>query len=167
MSPRTELSPRAAALLAIVCLACSALPILGGLHVIRTRLTEGIPGWVAVASGSMFLLAAAALAIDALAGGIGKNGLRADAPAGLRAAQNVCGFGILVLIAVITTWMAVGKGARHFNLLLPLPLVSSALRDRDTLSRWAFGLTAALLWIVAILTGVDVLRRFFSARQRP
>ena len=115
----------------------------------------------------MFLLGAAALAIDALAGGIGKNGLRAGAPARLRAAQNLCGFGIFVLVAVIATWMAIGKGARHFNLLLPLPLVSSALRDRDTLSRWAFGLTAVLLWIVVILTGMDGLRRVFSTRQRP
>lgn len=168
VSTKTGLTPRGAALLALVCVACAAPSILGGLHVIPVRLSGDTPGWLAVAAGSTFLLAAGALAIDALAGGIGPDGsLPAGASPTLRAAQSLCGFGIVVLFAVITSWIAFGKGERHFSISLPLPVILGGRARNDRFGRFAFGTVAVVLWLVVILTSLSRLRRLVTSRQRP
>ena len=168
MSTRTQLTPRGAALLAVVCVACAVFPILGGLRIIPVRLADGVPGWIVVAAGSTFLLAAGALAVDALAGGIGPDGdIPANAPSSLRTAQGLCGFGIVVLFAVITSWIAFGPGERHFSIAISLPLAWIRARSGDTAGRWAFGTAAVMLWLVVILTCVNTLRRVAASRQRP
>lgn len=167
MATRTRLTPRGAALAALACVACAVFPILGGLGVIPIRLENQTPGWVAVAAGSMFLLAAGALVVDALAGGIQANGdLPPDTPAALRAAQSVCGFGIVVLFAVVTSWIAFGKGERHFSTTLALPFMWTTSRAGDTTGRWAFGAAAVLLWLIVAGVCVKTLRRFAANRQR-
>ena len=82
-----------------MCVASGAFPILGGLGLIPIRLANDTPGWVAVAAGSTFLLAAGVLVVDAIAGGIGPDGeLPPGAGVGLHAAQSVFGFGIVVAV---------------------------------------------------------------------
>ena len=168
MGTRTQLTPRGAVFLAVVCVACGAFPVLGGLGVIPIRLENQTPGWIAVAAGSTFLLAAGALLVDAMAGGIGPDG---NLPPGtsprLRAAQNLCGFGIVVLFAAVASWIAFGKGERHFSTTLSLPFMWTTRASGDTSGRWAFGAMAVVLWIVVITVCANRLRRFAAAHHRP
>lgn len=155
-------------LLAIVCIACGAFPILGGLGVVPIHLDSGVPRWMPVAAGSTFVLAAGALIVDALAGGIGPTGdLPPETSTGLRAAQNVCGFGIVVLFAVIMSWIAFGKGERHFTTTLALPFMWTRRASGDTMGRWMFGAFALLLWVVVFAVCAKVLRRLARRVQRP
>lgn len=167
MATRTQLTPRGAALLALVCVAAGMFPILGGLGVVPIRLENGTPGWLAVAAGSTFLLAAGALVVDALAGGVDAGG---DLPPGtspaLRAAQHACGFGIVVLFAVITSWIAFAKGERHFTTTLSLPFMWTRRTSGDASGRWAFGAAAVLLWLIVLAVCAKSLRRLVAARQR-
>ena len=154
-------------LLAAVCVTSGAFPILGGLGLIPIRLANDTPGWVAVAAGSTFLLAAGVLVVDAIAGGIGPDGeLPPGAGVGLHAAQSVFGFGIVVLFAVITSWIAFGKGERHFTTTLSLPFMWARRASGDASGRWAFGTAAILLWIVVAVVCANAIRRFAAGRQR-
>ena len=167
MGNRTQLTPRGAVLAALVCIACGVLPILGGFGVIPIHLENGTPGCVAIAAGSTFLLAAGALLVDAAAGGIGPTGnLPPDTPGALRNVQNLCGFGIVVLFALITSWIAFGKGERHFSTTLALPFMLARHASGDASGRWAFGIVAVVLWIVVIAVCANVLRRAIPERQR-
>jgi hypothetical protein len=162
------LTRRGAALLALVCLAAGAVPVLGGLGVLPIRLENGTPGWVAVAAGSMFLLAGGAFVVDALAGGTTVSGeLPPGTSAALRTAQSSFAFGIVVLFAVVTSWIAFGKGERHFTTTLSLPFMWRQHASSDTSGRWAFGAAAVLLWTVVIAICLKVLRRLAAAGQRP
>lgn len=167
MANPTQLTPRGALLLALVCVASGVFPILAGVGIVPIRLENDTPGWIAVAAGSTFLLAGGALVVDALAGGIGPGGdLPAGTKPGLRAAQNVCGFGIVVLFATIASWIAFGKGERHFTTTISLPFMWARQSHSDASGRWAFGACAVLLWIVVLAVSVKSARRLLAPRQR-
>lgn len=168
MTTRSQLTARGAALLAVVCFAAGAFPILAGLGVVPVRVEHGTPGWVVVAVGSTFVFAGGALLVDALAGGTTVSG---ELPPGtspvLRAGQNLCGFAIVVLFALVTSWIAFGKGERHFTTTLSLPFLWTRRTGSDASGRWAFGVGSVLLWMVVLAVSAKVVRRVVAARQRP
>jgi hypothetical protein len=65
----------------LVCVVCGVPPVLISLGVIPGHLDPGVPAWMGVAAGSVFLLAAVLLFADAVAGGTNADGsLPATAP---------------------------------------------------------------------------------------
>jgi diacylglycerol kinase family enzyme len=117
-SPRTELLPRAAAVVALLALAGAItlvgvagadnfgslllvlagvlLSVLGAWHALTRRGTVGAAGWVAVAAG-----------VGLLVGGIVAGDLRAG---------RIAGFALLGLISVAAARVALGKDARSVRL---------------------------------------------------
>ena len=71
-----------------------------------------------------------------------------------------------MLFAVIASWIAFGKGERHFTTTLSLPFLWTRHAGSDSSGRWAFGAFAVLLWIVVLAVCVKVFRRLLPARQR-
>jgi hypothetical protein len=92
--------------------------------------------------------------------------LPAGTPRALRAVQNVCGFGIVVLFAMIASWIAFGKGERHFTTTLSLPFLWTRHAGGDASGRWAFGAVAVLLWTVVLAVCARAFRRLLPRRQR-
>ena len=75
----------------------------------------------------MFLLASMLLFVDAAAGGANADGtLPANASPALRVLQTAAGTGIVTLMGVMATWIAFGRGERHFSETVALPFAAMA-----------------------------------------
>ena len=163
---QSKLTPRAAVLWGLFCVAVSAMPILGGLGVIDLHPTQGTPGWVGVAAGGMFLLAGLTLIVDGASGAIGVDGqVSADAPQWVHVFQSVIGLGIVAMMGAITSWIAFAPGERHFSTTISLPFAWWRPASSDTAGRWAFGIAAVLIWcIIAAVIVVSGRRLIVRAR---
>ena len=146
-----ELSARGAIVLGLVVIACGVAPILGALEIIQYPLSPGVPVWVGIAAGGVFILGGLALINGYVFGG-GKN-FDADAPPLVRATQNVLGFAILAAFAAIGGWVGFGPGERSFSSSISLPFWYSEGRGDVSLGRAVFGLGA----IVCAATAIGVL----------
>ena len=94
MAAETQLTRRKAIAIGILCLGCGVPPVLGALGLIPLRLDPGVPPWMGVAAGSVFLLASTLLFVDAAAGGANADGtLPATASPALRVLQSAAGRG--------------------------------------------------------------------------
>jgi len=95
------------------------------------------PGWVLIAAGSAFLLAAASTGMNAV--GWFLFGAKADrhgqlsdeAPYGIRAAQILLSLGIIAMLATVATWVAFNPG-----------------EGSSTGRRIAFGIGAIMTWTI-------------------
>ena len=152
MADASQLSPRGAVLVGVLCGACGIVPILGGLGMIPMRLTEGTPPWVAVAVGLVFVLGGAAVVVGhAIAGGAEPDGdLPAGTRFGVRLTQYLLGLGIIGLMIAITGWIAFGPGERHFSTALAWPFVPLRWASSETTGRTIFGVGTALLFLMLI-----------------
>jgi len=149
MSSRSELSARGAALFGAIFIAVSVVPALAAVGILPTQPRTDTPSWIGIACGLAFLFAGLILLSDAAAGGLGPGGvLRDDAPGWIRRFQSITGFVIATLLATITSWVAFGRGERHFSSSISVPFVSTSSRGGDTMGRWAFGLAAVMMWCV-------------------
>jgi len=163
-----SLTPRAAALLGLLCIVTAVLPILAGLHVIPVKPTAGTPGWVGVGVGLMFLFAGVMLLADAAAGGTGPNGeLPPNAPPGFHLVQSIMGLGIVVAMAAVFSWVAFAPGERHFSTTISIPFVAWR-PSGDTMGRWAFGTVAVLIWtVIALAIAISMRRLIVRIRSGP
>jgi hypothetical protein len=163
MVAETQLTRRKAIAIGTVCLAGGVPPVLGSIGVIPMKLDPGVPPWMGVAAGSVFLLAAALLFVDAAAGGANADGtLSVSAPAPLRALQTITGLGIVVLMGVMTTWIAFGRGERHFSTTISLPFLAYQPKNSDLPGRVGFGIGALLIWAIVIGGTVAALKRHLA-----
>lgn len=155
----SRLTPRSALFFGFVCLACGIPPVLGALGLIPFSPTPDTPTWIAIAAGMIFVLAGAMLMVDAAAGGTTDDGsLPAAASPILHHLQTVIVLAIIVVMGTIATWIAVGPGERHFSTTISLPFLSYRPKNTDLPGRIAFGVGAALIWIVMLIGTVSAIR---------
>jgi hypothetical protein len=169
MASAQQLSPRAAILWGLVCMALGGLPILIVLGVIPGKLAPGTPGWVGVAAGLLFVFAGAALIVGyAVAGGVGPDGdLPAETPLAVRATQYLLGFCIVSLMESIAVWVAFGPGERHFSSTFAwaFGFTSAAASERE--GRIVFGAAAVAIGIFLVVLTIVNARRMLHASKRP
>jgi len=157
---RSRLSPRSALFFGFVCLACGAPPVLGALGYIPVSPAPGVPVWIAVAAGMVFVLAGAMLFVDAAAGGTTDDGsLVATASPFLHHLQSLIIIAIVVTMGALATWISVGPGERHFSTTISLPFFSYQPKSSDLPGRIAFGVGAALIWIIVIIAIVTSVQK--------
>lgn len=149
MRSRSQLSVRGAVLFGLLSIACSLIPILGGLGLLTAKPAAGTPGWVVVVSGLAFLFAGLILLSDAAAGGLGPDEqMLGPIPTWVKPFQAVMGLAVAVAIASAASWVAFGSGERHFQTSISLPFISTRSSGGDTMGRWAFGIGAVIMWCV-------------------
>ena len=166
MPASSQLSPRGAAIVGLVCLAAGVIPILGGLGVISIRPTEGTPGWVAVAAGAMFVLAGAAVIVGYAVGHAGPDGdLPPGTPFWILLTQYLLGFGIVGALTAVTGWIAFGPGKRQFSTTLELPFLPMRWASGEFGGRAIFGVAAVLMSVFLVALTVVGIRRLRHARN--
>jgi hypothetical protein len=163
MAAQTQLTRRKAIAIGILCLGCGVPPVLGSLGVIPMRLEPGVPPWMGVAAGSTFLFASMLLFVDATAGGANADGtLPANASPALRILQSAAGLSIVTLMAIMATWIAFGRGPRHFSTTISLPFLVYQPKNSDLPGRVAFGIAALLIWAIAVVGTVAALKKHLA-----
>jgi len=161
---KSNLTPRGAIVLGIFAMLCGVFPVLAGLGVVHVRPEPGSQPWVAVAAGSMFILAGLAIINGYAVGGASTADGRIpeSAPLITRVLQYVLGLGIVGLMFSIFAWVAFGSGERHFSSSISIPGLSVLTRDSERVGRIAFGIFAVfigLFFVVAAVLGARSLRR--------
>ncbi len=163
MTAIAQLTRRKATAIGILCLACGVPPMLGAFGLIPLRLAPDVPPWMGVAAGSMFLLASMLLFVDAAAGGANADGtLPANASPALRVLQTAAGTGIVTLMAAMATWIAFGRGPRHFSTTISLPFIVYQPKNSDLLGRVGFGIAALLIWAIVIAGTLAALKKHLA-----
>ena len=166
MASTQQISPRAAILWGLVCMALGCAPILIGLGIVPGELTPGTPGWVGVAAGLMFVCAGAAVIVGyAVAGGVGPDGdLPAGTPLSVRMIQSLLGFCIVGLLESIAVWIAFGPGERHFSSTFtwPFGVTTAAASERE--GRIVFGAGAVAIGIFWVVLTIVSARRLANSR---
>lgn len=163
MPAQTQLTRRSALTIGVVCLACGIGPVLGSVGVGPFHRSDGVPVWMGVAAGSTFLLAAVLLFADAAAGGTNPDGsLPASASPIARFIQSAAGLGIVVTMAAMATWIAFGRGERHFTTTIALPFTAYRSANTELPGRIAFGIAAFMIWVVAIAATVAALKKHLA-----
>lgn len=103
------------------------------------------PDWIALAVGVVFFAAGAS---TMLRGWLGlpdtQAELPADAPAAANALQWLASLAVIVGLAAVGTWIALGGGDRSFTMLAPVTAPVG-----ETAGRIAFGIGAAITWLLA------------------
>ena len=135
--------------------------IAGGVIPAKPATGPHAPMWLATLSGSIFLLAGAAIMLRALAGGAAENGdLPADAPLWLRALYYAMGLAVVGTLAAIGTWVAFGPGERTFSTTIPFLASGPA---NEWVGRAAFGAGAVIGWLMFAMFAVSWWRKLKSA----
>jgi hypothetical protein len=158
MPATRQLSPLAAGVLGLGCSLLGAVIVLLGLGVFgEPPLADGVPAWIGVLGGVVFVLGGAALIVGyVVAGGATADGdLPPGTPFGVRLVQYLLGLGIITSLACIASWVAFGPGPRQFSGAGTF----GGGAVSETLGRAVFGLGAGLTWLFVITLGVVGLRR--------
>jgi hypothetical protein len=153
-----QLSPVAAVVVGLGCALIGTFSVLLGLGVLgEPPLADGVPAWVGVLGGVVFVLGGAALIVGyVVAGGATADGdLPPGTPFSVRLVQYLLGLGIITSLASIASWVAFGPGPRQFH----GSGTFGAGAVNETLGRAVFGLGAGLTWLFVIALGVVGLRR--------
>ena len=74
-----------------------------------------------------------------------------DAPRAVRFLYGALGLAIVLSLAAVISWVAIGPGERHFS--------GSGAFLGETIGRAAFGLFALLIWLALGVSGIRWLRR--------
>jgi hypothetical protein len=163
MAAETQLTRGRALGLGLVCAVCGVPAIVGAFGLGPFHRSPGVPVWMGIAAGSTFLLAAVLLFADAAAGGTNLDGsLPATTPTVLRTVQSAAGLGIVVVMGAMTTWIAFGRGERHFSETIALPFVAYRSANAELPGRIAFGVGAVLIWTMAIVGTVAALKKHLA-----
>jgi hypothetical protein len=162
--PRSQLSPGAAILVGLVLAAFGIFCFLLATGVIGQPSSgdDATPVWVGICAGLVFLCGGGAIVVGyAIAGGVAPDGdLPPGTPFGVRLTQYVLGLTMGSALAAIGSWVAFGRGPRHFTMSGSL---GSGPGD-ETVGRVVFGIGAVLAWGIVALLAVFGFRRL---RQRP
>jgi hypothetical protein len=113
------------------------------------------PLWLVVCIGLAFILAGAALCIQAVGHANSAGELPAAAPQWMRIAQFLAAFMIFVLFGAIATWVAFGPGERAFS-----GSIAVEGHAGEVIGRIAFGFGAVITWLCAIAFGAYGFRKF-------
>lgn len=117
--------------------------------------------WLALAVGLVFFAAGASVLMRGwLAVPDSQPDLPADAPALLVAIQWIAALVVIVGLASIGTWIAVGSGDRTFAMMLP---VQGSLGE--TVGRVAFGVGAVITWLMAAGVAAKGIRKLFGKKR--
>jgi hypothetical protein len=101
------------------------------------------PVWIGVGAGLVFVLGGVVVVLQAIGGASARTGeLPPGAPRWMRVAQYALGLVIVIAMATIGTWIAIGAGERQFSGSLPVSA---------TVGRVVFGIGAAVVWIYVLL----------------
>jgi hypothetical protein len=170
MASRTQLSPRGAVVVGLVCAALGGVIILGALGVLPLRPAPDVADspWLLACAGLMFVFVGAAVIVGfAVAGGSGPDG---DLPVGtlfcVRLIQYLLGLGAVGSMTAVFTWIAFGPGERRFSTTVVLPFMVHRGASDDTSGRVVFGIGAVLLWIFLLSVGVSGARRLFRDARK-
>jgi hypothetical protein len=137
--------------------------VLGAIGLGPFHLSPGVPIWMGLAAGLMFILAAVLLFADAAAGGTEVDGsLPASASPFVRFIQSAAGLGIVVVMGSMATWIAFGRGERHFSETVVLPFTAYGSRGGELPGRIAFGVAALLIWAIAIAGTMAALKKHLA-----
>jgi hypothetical protein len=148
MTDQKPASKRELLFIGLFAIAMGVITVLIAGGVIPAKPAKGphAPMWLAVLSGSIFLLAGAAIMLRALAGGTAENGdLPADAPLWLRVLYYAMGLAVVGTLAAIGTWVAFGPGERTFSTTIPFLASGPA---NEWVGRAAFGTGAVIAWLM-------------------
>ena len=166
--PNSIPTPRSAIGIGIIAMLCGAYPLLVGLGVVHVRPAPGAQAWIAVAIGSMFILAGLAIINGyAVAGAAKSDGSLPDgAPFFVRVVQYVLGLAIVGLMFAVFAWVAFGSGERHFSSSISVPFFSSAHRSSDRSGRIAFGIATGFIGLFLVLSAVTGAKSLWRASRR-
>ena len=116
------------------------------------------PGWVGVVCGLIFLLGGSAVVFQTVAsdGKTPQGQLPASTPRWLRAVNQLICLAIVVSMGALGTWVAFGPGERQFT--------GSGSFLGQIGGRIAFGIGAALIWIVLAAAVFVKIRRLVLRR---
>lgn len=125
------------------------LPIPGGSANLHAQL------WLVFCIGLAFILAGAALFIQAVGHANAAGELPAAAPQWMRIAQFLAALTIFVLLGAIGSWVALGPGEREFS-----GSVAVGGHAGGVVGRIVFGLGTVIIWLSALALGVHGFRKF-------
>ena len=146
MAAETQLTRRRAITIAILCLACGVGPVLGAIGVGPFHLSPGVPPWMGAA-----------------AGGTNADGsLPPNTPSPIRFIQTASGLGIVVVMGAMATWIAFGRGERHFSQTVVLPFTAYHAGSGELSGRIAFGIAALLIWAIVVTGTVAALKKHLA-----
>jgi hypothetical protein len=170
MASQTQLSPRGAVAVGLICAALGVVIILGGLGVLRLRPAPDVADspWVLVCAGLAFVFAGGAVIVGfAVAGGTGPDGdLPSGTPFTVRLTQYFLGLGTVGSMTAVFTWIAFGPGERNFSTTVALPVIVHRGSSDDTSGRVMFGIGAVLMWIFLLTFGVSGARRLVREARK-
>ena len=159
----SNLTPRGAILVGIIAMLCGVYPVLVGLGVVHVRPAPDAQPWVALAVGSMFILAGLAIINGYAVGGASTaDGSFPDsAPLTVRVIQYVLGLAIVGLMFAVFAWVAIGPGERHFSSSLSLPFWTKSSHSSEHSGRIAFGIAAGFMGLFLVLAAVGGAKRLW------
>jgi hypothetical protein len=162
-----QLTPRGAIVMGILFIAAGAFPVLISLGIVQGHPAPGVPSWVGVAAGSMFILAGLAIINGyAVAGGTQPNGdLSAGAPFLARVVQYLLGVAIIGLMFAVFAWVSFGPGERHFSSSVSVPGLSLSGHSSERSGRIAFGIATVLIGSFFALATVCGAKRLWRGRR--
>jgi hypothetical protein len=169
-SSPSQLTPRGAIAMGILFIVAGIFPVLIALGILRGHLAPGVPSWVGVAAGCMFILAGLAIINGyAVGGGAQPNGdLLASAPLPVKVVQYLLGVAIIGLMFAMFAWVSFGPGERHFSSSMSIPGFSSSGHSSERSGRLAFGIATVvigLFFAFATVSGAKRLRRDSRGEQ--
>jgi hypothetical protein len=158
MSKQTALE----AVVGLLFMAFGVFTILGAFGVVPVRVAPDLRGseWLIVCGGVSILLIGLAFIV----------GLTARSsmwiPLRIQLIQYLIGLGIVGLLTVVFTWIAVGPGPRQFAMAIANPFMASRSQGSEISGRIMFGFGAALLWLMLIGVGVSGARKLIRSYRR-
>lgn len=158
-----NLTPRAAVVVGILAMLCGVYPVLAGLGVVHVRAAPGAQPWVAVATGSMFILAGLAIINGYAVGGgsLADGNLSDSAPLFARVTQYVLGLAIVGLMFAVFAWVAFGPGERQFSSSISIPGLSTSGHSSERSGRIAFGIATGFMGLFFVLSAVSGAKRLW------
>jgi len=116
------------------------------------------PLWVVGCAGMAFVLAGLTFALNAPYATIRRNGsLPETSPRSLRIARDATALGIVVLLALVASWAALGTG--EIRTTISAGGATSQRSGDSTIGRIVFGAGAALCWIFVAFVARQIWRK--------
>ncbi|MDO9564541.1 MAG: hypothetical protein Q7J60_23205 [Bradyrhizobium sp.] len=116
------------------------------------------PLWVVGCAGMAFVLAGLSFVLNAPGATLRRNGsLPETSPRPLRIAKDATSLGIIILLALVATWAAVGTG--EIKTTISAGGITSQRSGDSTIGRIVFAAGAALCWIFVLFAARQMWRK--------
>ena len=166
MADRTQLSPGGAVVIGLLFAACGLFPILLGLGVLPAHADPGVPPWLVIAAGMLFVQAGALLIVSyaiARVDAVGND--PPGTPLGVRVAQYLLGLSLTGTMLAMFAWIAFGRGERHFSYGIAIPFFWARSGGGALPGRIAFGIAAVLIAVLFAAGGVAGAKQLRRSRR--